>query len=96
MPDVPESEAPRKGHWRKGRSRNLDPTRVAQGRVLADLLRRAITQGWRHPALGPLSTRVVGAAFDVDHSTVAKWCRGDNLPLWALDRLRELLREYQP
>ena len=98
MSESESAEVPStKGHWRKGRSRNLDPTRVAQGRVLTDLLRRAVERGWRHPSLGVLSLRVVGRHLGDDHSTVSKWCRGVNLPpRWAMDKLRLLLQSFSP
>jgi hypothetical protein len=91
------ADSPQKGHWPKGKSRNLDPSRVAQARTLVDLLRRAIGAGWRHPALGVLTGRGVAAHLQVDGKTVHKWLTGKNLPpLWALGELRTLLREYRP
>jgi hypothetical protein len=95
---MPEEQEPKtKGHWPKGKSRNIDPARTAAARNLADLLRRAITQGWRHPTIGVLSYRVVGEHLKVDHKTVHKWAKGVNLPpLWAVDELRIMLHEYRP
>lgn len=86
-----------RGHWRRGRSRNLDPAQLAVARTLTELLRRAIEQGWRHPTMGPLSYRIVAAALKVDPKTVSKWCKAENRPPeWALGELRTLLRDFRP
>jgi hypothetical protein len=86
-----------KGHWPKGKSRNLPPAKVGHGRKLADLLRRAIDAGHVHPTLGRLSLRVVAADLDCDHTAVWKWCRGARLPPErALERLRAILHNFKP
>lgn len=94
--EVATDQPPGKGHWRKGRSRNLDPAQIAMARALTELLAAAIDRPWRHPTLGTLSYRVVAAHLGVDHSTVRRWCKSvDRPPAWALPRLRGLLKEFQ-
>lgn len=83
--------------WKKGKSRNLDPSRIAVARTLLDLLRRALDRPWRHPALGTLTQRAVADHLRVSPKTVHRWLHGEDLPpLWAVDTLRELLRSFSP
>ena len=86
-----------KGHWTKGRSRNLAANRVPIARNLVDALRRAIDACWRHPVHGVLTVTAVATLLKTNASTVHKWLRGLNLPpLWAVDQLRLLLRDFKP
>jgi hypothetical protein len=63
---------------------------------LVDTLRHAIARPWRHPKLGVLSYAVVGQHLGVDKKTVHRWCHGARLPApWALDLIRQLVKEYR-
>jgi hypothetical protein len=89
-------DKPEKGHWPKGRSRNLDPHQLAQARTLVEALKRAITEGWRHPILGVLSLRVVATHLKLNHKTIHGWVQLKRWPpAWALDELRLLLKDFR-
>jgi hypothetical protein len=92
------SEAPSaKGHWPKGKSRNLSPRLESQARTLIDLLRRAIDSGWRHQDHGALSNAKVAEILGEDRSTVHKWLTGKRLPPPRIvDALRQILKDYRP
>jgi hypothetical protein len=85
-----------KGHWPKGKPRNLPAGRVAAAKGIVRLLRVAVERPWRHPTLGVLSYRVVGAQLGVDGRTVHRWCGGERMPpLWALDEIKVLLAAFK-
>ena len=97
MSDPQPDPIPARGHWPKGRSRNLAPRHAAQAKTLLDLLRRALDSRWRHPLHGALTGAGVAALLDEDRSTLHKWLSGKRLPpLRIVTALRDLLKEYRP
>src|SRR6266852_2663689 len=86
-----EDPMAKKGHWRKGKSRNLDPAQMGQARTLVEVLRRALDAGYKHPTVGVLSRSKVAARLKVSAKALNNWLAlVDWPPDWALDELRIL------